>query len=149
MTTTYDATQLATVPLYETRFLLGDTGPSFTFQDEEINFFLGKVTDACKAAWMLAERRASQLEANGGSYSIGDLSVSNNPRAWKDFAKALKDYCTEIKGGLTGINIGPGGAPYQNLPHIFAIGMHDAPGTLGPNWPAEFPQPPVSPFYQP
>lgn len=136
MTTTYNAAQLATNSLYQARFLLGDTGPTFTFQDEEINFVVDQIGDVCRAAVNLADRRAAILEATGGSYSIGDMSISTNPSAWRQLAQSIRSYCDQTAGGLTGINTGPEGKPYDTLPHLFAIGMADDPQVGEANWPA-------------
>jgi hypothetical protein len=136
VTTSYNAALLASRTLYQVRFLLGDTGPTFTFQDEEINFVVDQLEDACRAAVNLAERRASILEASGGSYSIGDMSISTNPSAWRQLAQTIRSYCDQASGGLTGINIGPGGKAYETMPHLFAIGMSDDPQVGEANWPA-------------
>lgn len=138
MTTTYNPKQLAATPLYQVRFLLGDTGPNFTFQDEEITFIVDQLDDTCRAAVNLAERRAAILEASSGSYSIGDMSISTNPSAWRQLAQSIRSYCDQVSGGLTGINIGPNGVPYDEIPHLFAIGMSDDPQVGEANWPAEY-----------
>lgn len=136
LTTSYNAAQLASKALFQVRFLLGDTGPNFTFQDEEINFVVDQLDDACRAAVNLADRRATILEASGGSYSVGDMSISTNPSAWRALAQSIRSYCDQVSGGLTGIAIGPKGQSWETIPHLFGIAMTDDPQSGQVNWPA-------------
>lgn len=72
MTWTYDIAALATTPLYQVRFLIGDTlTADQQLQDEEINFSLaqrpsiyGAGADCCRALASKLSRQADSVEGN-------------------------------------------------------------------------------------
>lgn len=121
----YNPANLATSPLDQVRFLIGDTGPSFILTDDEINYLIATTTSVGAAASAAASRIAVRFGAKSDK-TVGDLSISYQDRAdqFQDLANSLSNVNqapAPFAGGITDELAVP-----LDRDRMFEIGMHDA-----------------------
>jgi hypothetical protein len=110
MTWTYAPELRLTVPLYEVRYLVGDTDTNFQLlSDEDLEYHLTKSSNNVhKAAWQAAEELVT-IYAKRADISVGPIRILNDQRFqhFKDLADRLKKaYLTPGGGKLAGMSAG-------------------------------------------
>lgn len=137
----YDSSVLQTSAKDRVRFLVKDTGPDgFIFGDDEIEAVLALWAngDALRAAMILVQSKAVEISGSEAtSVSLGDASVSmeSGVEHWRKLGAYLERLWA-TQGGLGGMR-GPGGVAWEDVPHIFAVGQHDTPGSTASTWSSE------------
>ena len=127
MAFSYSPHDLATNPVHQVRFYLGDTCHPGVFSNEEIAFMVAEAGSACMAAVDLIRRDAQRIGAQGSmSRTIGDLSISGGGGgveqmlAWAD---SLEQRCRTRSALPTEISYGAD--ELEQAPHLFELGQFD------------------------
>ena len=114
MTATYDPALPTNKD--KVRFTIGDTGPSFTFQDEEINAVLARTDPAgppgdpeqgnvYEASLMMCVSGMARSRGSSSSRSIGPMSISDESYdRWKE----MYEFLLAAGPGGTGGGVGAG-----------------------------------------
>ena len=114
----YRPDELASTPLYQVRFHLGDTDENTaSFQDEEINYALScnnnDVLRTCiDCVTALLPRLAQQTE-----FTVGPYTEKNSSSAYTYWSNVLEELKTKVAGSGAPIMMPP------TRPNIFHYGM--------------------------
>lgn len=138
MTTTYDPTQLATTPLYQVRFYLGDNDSSFwELQDEEILWSIqlrGNVwgaTSMCALALASKYARLNSISADGVSQALQQKTAQFRTIA-ADYEKKETIYCAQgFLYGMSKSDMRSTLSDADRVPDIFRIALNDDPPNDG------------------
>ena len=133
MTWTYNPSQLGSTPLYQVRFLIGDTIEGQPqLQDEEINWTLTQQNSIWGAASMCAQSVASEYSRRADTVQM-DLRTTYSQIS-KQYASMAAQYANKsaARGGglpvVTSVSITDKNAEVSNpdrVPPQFQIGMDD------------------------
>jgi hypothetical protein len=126
---TYNDTQLATSPLYQVRFVIGDTNAATPLlQDEEINFILSQNGNSPDTSSLVAIRRIIAILTRQVDYAIGPEKVYASQRL-ANYQKLMEQINEELKD-VSHLAL----APIVTHFPIFSIGMDD--NRDGSTWPS-------------
>lgn len=133
MTWTYNLAALSSTPLFQVRFLIGDTDTTRQLvQDEEILYVLTTYTDPRAAAAVICEAIAAKLSQEADARA-GDLSESSSQKA-KAFADRAKELRSQLSttalpvfGGIRFSQKEPLDEDSDLVPPSFRIGENEHP----------------------
>ena len=118
MSFSYDAAHLATSPLDQVRFRLGDTSETTArFQDEEINFALSLHDNDVRLACIDCVKALLPQLGNSKEFTVGPYTEREGSNALAYWTKVLDELTAEGTKYSAPLMMPPTG------PHIFHYGM--------------------------